>query len=303
MSTSVIFEDLVSGAERQGPIERTSTIRALLRSREGRLGLGGVVFFCLFAIYGQVLASHGIAAGTTASSIFDPPSLSHPLGTDELGHDVFAELAAGTLVSLAVGSGATLISILLGSLVGLMSGYFRGWVDVLLMGVTDLLLTLPILPLIIVVAAVVGPGLGNIILVIGLTGWATTARLVRSEVLSVRERAFVLRARSVGVSSARMIRVHLLPQVIPLIIANTVLVTAAAILSEATLSFVGLGDVTRPSWGLMLERAFTSGAAGSGAWWYIIPPGLCILLLVLSFSLVGHALEREFNSNRARDGA
>jgi peptide/nickel transport system permease protein len=100
-----------------------------------------------------------------------------------------------------------------------------------------------------------------------------------------------------------MIRVHLLPQVIPLIIANTVLVTAAAILSEATLSFVGLGDVTRPSWGLMLERAFTSGAAGSGAWWYIVPPGLCILLLVLSFSMVGHALEREFNSNRARDGS
>jgi peptide/nickel transport system permease protein len=158
------------------------------------------------------------------------------------------------------------------------------------MRATDIMLTLPALPLIIVLAAIVGQSLRNIVLVIGLTSWATTARLLRADVLSLRARTYVLRARAVGMSSARVMRVHIFPQVAPLVIANTVLITAIAILSEATLSFLGLGDPTRISWGLMLQHAFQSGAAGRGAWAYLIPPGLCIMLLVLSFMLIGRRL-------------
>jgi peptide/nickel transport system permease protein len=279
-----------------------SHIRAIWRDRSGRLGLIGLVFFCGIAVAGQVLTAQGIGVGTTSSGIFDPPSLTHLLGTDELGRDVLTELAAGTLVSLAVGVGAAVISAALGFLIGVLSGYVRGWLETILMGLTDVMLTLPSLPLLIVLAAIIGQGLDKIVLVIGFTGWATTARLVRSEVLSLRERAFILRAQSVGVPLPRMVRVHLLPQVMPLLIANTVLISAAAILSEATLSFIGLGDISKPSWGLMLNDAFTSGAAGSGAVWYFLPPGICILLLVLSFSLLGHALERELTPKRAGDG-
>ena len=224
---------------------------------------------------------------------FNPPSLQHLMGTDELGRDVLTELSAGALVSLIVGIAATGIAVVVGTLVGLLAGFFRGWLEVVLMRFTDAMLTVPSLPLIIVLAAVVGQGLGQIVLVIGLTSWAGMARLIRSEVLSLRERAFVLRARSVGVPPLRIMRVHLLPQILPLVIANTVLISAAAILAEATLSFLGLGDITRPSWGLMLNNAFKSGAAGRGAFWYVLPPGLCIAILVLSLSFIGHAINEE----------
>ena len=290
---NLIFSGEVSVPER-------TTISNLLRRTMVRLGLAGLLFFCGFALVGQLLTIHGVPSGSTAASIFNPPSAQHLLGTDDLGSDVLTELAAGTLVSLIVGSGATAISIVVGTLIGLLSGFFRGRLDVVLMRLTDIVLTIPALPLIVVLAAVLGQGLDKIVLVIGLTGWAGTARLIRSEVLSLRERTFVLRARSVGASPARIIWVHLVPQVLPLVIANTVLVTAAAILSEATLSFLGLGDITRPSWGLMLDRAFTSGAAGRGAFWYVIPPGLCILLLVLSLALIGHALNEELSPRRQR---
>ena len=247
------------------------------------------------AIWGQLVIGDTIATGESASSIFQAPSAHHLLGTDELGRDVLAELAAGAKVSLVVGIGATFISILVGSMVGIVSGFFRGPVEAGLMRITDIMLTLPVLPLIIVLAAVVGQGLDKTILVIGLTGWATTARLLRSEVLSVRERVFVLRARAVGLRAPRIMWVHILPVVMPLVVANTVLVTAIAILNEATLAFLGLGDPTIPSWGEMLRNAFESGAAGRGAFWYLAPPGLCILFLVLSFTLLGHALNKVMN--------
>ena len=239
--------------------------------------------------------SGGSPHGSTASSIFASPSWAHPLGTDQLGRDVLLELAAGAPASLIVGAGATAISVAIGSTIGLMSGFLGGRVDAGLMRLTDIMLTIPTLPLIIVLAAIIGQGLTQVVLVIGFTGWAVLARLVRSEVLSLRERTFILRARSVGASRARIIGVHLLPLVVPLLVANTVLIAAAAILNAATLSFLGLGDITMPSWGLMLNNAFTSGAAGRGAWWFVIPPGMCILLLVLSLAALGHAINEEMS--------
>jgi peptide/nickel transport system permease protein len=276
------------------------TVARLARRTMVQIGVAGLALFIILAIAGQLLTANGIPTGSTAASIFNPPSLRHLLGTDELGRDVLTELAAGALVSLIVGTAATAIAVVVGTLVGLIAGFFRGWLEVVLMRFTDAMLTVPSLPLIIVLAAVVGQGLQQIVLVIGLTSWAGMARLIRSEVLSLRERAFILRARSVGVPPLRIMRVHLLPQILPLVIANTVLISAAAILAEATLSFLGLGDITRPSWGLMLNNAFKSGAAGRGAFWYVLPPGLCIAVLVLSLSFIGHAINEELSPRRLR---
>ncbi len=154
---------------------------------------------------------------------------------------------------------------------------------------------IPTLPLMIVLARVLNPSLWVLIAVIGLTSWAGTGRIVRAQVLTLRERAFVERARALGAGDGYIIKTHILPNTLPLIFANTVLIVAVAILSEAALSFLGLGDPTRISWGTMLENAFGSGAPSAGAWWYVIPPGLCITILVLAVAMVGFLFEEFVN--------
>jgi peptide/nickel transport system permease protein len=163
------------------------------------------------------------------------------------------------------------------------------------MRITDFFLVLPTLPLMIALGALFGQSLLIIIVVIGLTSWPSTARIVRSQTLSIRERQFVSRARTLGASDWRIIAVHITPNVAPLVVANTVLVVAGSILAEATLAFLGLGDPDRISWGSMLHYAFDSGATGRGAWWYFLPPGLGIVAIVLAFTLVGHSLDKILN--------
>ncbi len=262
----------------------------------GRAGLVLLAATILAAIVGPVVLPFDPAqVGSTAASIFEPPSAAHLLGTDELGRDVYRETIAGSQVSLVVGLLATAISMIVGTIVGLVGGYFRGVGVTALMRFTDFFLVLPTLPLIIVLAALFGQSLAIIILVIGLTGWASTARIVRSQVLSLRERTFIERVRGLGASDLRIVGVHILPNVLPLIFANTVLVIAGSILSEATLAFLGLGDPVHVSWGTMLHFAFEAGAAGRGAWWYLLPPGIGIVIVVLGFTLVGHTLDRIVN--------
>ncbi len=154
---------------------------------------------------------------------------------------------------------------------------------------------IPTLPLMIVLARVLNPSLTVLIVVIGLTSWAGTGRIVRAQVLTLRERAFVERARALGAGDTYIIKTHILPNTLPLIFANTVLIVAVAILSEAALSFLGLGDPTQISWGSMLENAFNSGAPSAGAWWYVIPPGLAITIVVLAVSLLGFLFEEYIN--------
>lgn len=262
----------------------------------GRAGLVLLAATILAAIAGPVVLPFDPAqVGSTAASIFEPPSAAHLLGTDELGRDVFRETIAGSQVSLVVGLLATAISMVVGTIVGLVGGYFRGVGVTVLMRFTDFFLVLPTLPLIIVLAALFGQSLAIIILVIGLTSWASTARIVRSQVLSLRERTFIERVRGLGASDLRIVGVHILPNVLPLVFANTVLVIAGSILSEATLAFLGLGDPVHVSWGTMLHFAFEAGAAGRGAWWYLLPPGIGIVIVVLGFTLVGHTLDRIVN--------
>ncbi len=262
----------------------------------GRLGVLLLAFIVAIAVVGPFLFPFDPEkVGTTAASILQSPSAHHWFGTDELGRDVFGATVAGSQVSLLVGLLATAISIVVGTVVGLLAGYYSRGVGTLLMRVTDFFLVLPTLALIIVLAATFGQSLGVIILVIGLTSWASTARIVRSQTLSLRERVFIERIRAIGAGDLRVIGAHILPNVVPLIIANTVLVIAGAILSEATLAFLGLGDPVHISWGTMLHFAFENGAAGRGAWWYLIAPGMGIVIVVLGFTLVGHTLDRILN--------
>ena len=262
----------------------------------GRTGIVVLFGVTLAAVVGpMVLPFDPSKVGTVAADIFARPSGAHLLGTDELGRDLLREFLAGAGVSLAVGLLATVISISVGAVIGLVSGYFGRWVDVLLMRVTDFFLVLPTIPLIIVLAAIIGQSLQVTILVIGLTGWPPIARIVRSQVLTLRERQFVVRVESMGGSHVRLMGLHILPNVAPLIFANAALVIAGSILAEATLAFLGLGDPVHVSWGTMLHFAFVTGAVGRGVWWYFLPPGLGIVVVVLGFTLAGHSLDRILN--------
>ncbi|MGB6425852.1 MAG: ABC transporter permease [Solirubrobacterales bacterium] len=265
----------------------------LLHTWRGRFGIGVLGLFLFLAVFGSLIAPDDPNASSL--DVLASPSFAHPLGTTEQGADVFSQLLVGARVSIVVGFAAAFISAVLGSTVGLVGGYFGGWTDRLLDGLENWFLVIPTLPLMIVLARLLDPSLGVLIVVIGFTSWAGTGRIVRAQVFTLRERAFVERARALGAKDSYIIRTHILPNTMPLIFANTVLIVAVAILSEAALAFLGLGDPTRISWGTMLENAFNSGAPSAGAWWYVIPPGLCITLLVLAVSLLGYLFEEHVN--------
>jgi peptide/nickel transport system permease protein len=265
----------------------------LLHTWRGRFGIAVLGIAIFVAIFGSLLAPYEPNASST--EVLEPPSWSHPLGTTESGSDVLSQLLVGTRVSIVVGFAAAIISALLGSIVGLAGGYFGGWTDRILDAFENWFLVIPTLPLMIVLARLLDPSLAVLIAVIGLTSWAGTGRIVRAQVLTLRERAFVERARALGAKDRYIIKTHILPNTLPLIFANTVLIIAVAILSEAALSFLGLGDPSQISWGSMLEAAFNSGAPSAGAWWYVVPPGLCITLVVLAVSLLGYLFEEYVN--------
>jgi peptide/nickel transport system permease protein len=264
--------------------------------RSGMIGLGILVVFIAVALAAPVLASRdGLDVTRANGPVLGAPSGSYLLGTDENGRSVLTLLIWGSRISLLVGLMATLISMVIGTLVGLVSGFFPGWVGRIFFRLTEWFLVIPFLPLAIALATVLGRSLFNIILVIGVTSWPGTALLIRSQTLSIRERAYVERAQVVGAGRWHQMGKHVLPNVMPMVFANTTLTVAIAILSETTLSFLGLGDPTRTSWGTMLDDAFQVGAITTGCWWYIVPPGVCVVLVVLAFTLIGQALEEVLN--------
>lgn len=270
--------------------------RQIYRNKTAFAGSIIVLFFALVAIFGQ--SAVGFSLGDTGESgamRWLPPSGEHWLGTDHLGRDLFRFLVAGARVSMLVAAVATAISMVIGTVVGVISGYFGKWVDVLLMRLTDFMLCIPWLPLCMVLAAILGASLVNIILVIGLTGWAGSARLVRAQTLSVKEMPYVERTVSIGAKSAHIMRKHILPNVFPVVFANTVLSAAAAISTETTLSFLGLGDTSQPSWGMILYYANANSAVAKGAWWYFLPAGVCVVLVVLGLTLMGYAFDEILN--------
>jgi peptide/nickel transport system permease protein len=226
--------------------------------------------------------------------ILAPPDSTHWLGRDDAGKDVLSALIYGARVSLIVGFTSSFFSMFIGTVVGLAAGYFGGRVSAALMRITDFLMVIPDLPLMLVIISVWGRGLWKIVLVISVLYWTYTARLVRSQVLSIKERQYVLRARALGASDFRIITRHIFPQVLPLIVAQAVLDISASIIAESSLSFLGLGDPTLVSWGMMLNFAFER-AVSRGAWWFLLPPGFAIVWVSLAIILIGNAIEEMVN--------
>ena len=297
--------DAASAAEPKagaGPVrERGGALVELWRTARGKIGMILLAVFLVYGVTGFLAYENPPAAGETVEDRFRAPSVEHLLGTDNLGRSVWEQLAVGAGISLAVGVAATAIAVLIGSVVGITSGYIGGRLDQAAMGITDMFITIPALPLIIVLAAVLSRGLPTIIVVIGVTSWAVPARLIRAEVLSQRERTFILRAKAIGMRPLHIMWTHVLPNVAGIVLANAILLTAAAILTEAVLAFLGLGDPSLISWGKMLQNAFSSGATSLGYWWVLIPPGLLITLMVLSFTLIGNALTDVIDPRRREE--
>jgi peptide/nickel transport system permease protein len=269
----------------------------MFRTHKG--GMAGLVILAVFvfvALAAPLLAdAEGLKVTQATGGVLEPPSSEFWLGTDDNGRSVLTLLIWGSQVSLFVGLLATAISMVIGTLVGLASGHFKGWTSAVLYRFTEWWLVIPFLPLAIVLASVLGRSLFNIALVIGVTSWPGTAMLIRSQTLSIEARPFLERARVLGAGHWHQMTRHVLPNVMPMVFANTTITVAVAILTETTLSFLGLGDPLRVSWGSMLDQAFSAGAITTGAWWYILPPGIAVILVVLAFTMVGRALEEIFN--------
>lgn len=228
------------------------------------------------------------------------------LGTDQAGRDVFSRLWWSTQVTIMIGLVASLISMGLGVLVGMIAGYYGGWVDELLMRITDFFLVLPTLVLALILAAYFQQVTGgqittwNVILVIGIGLWASTARLVRAQVLSLKERQFIERARAVGAGNTRIVWVHIFPNAFSLVFAEAILTIAVAILTESFLSYLGLGPRDATTWGRMIEDANRFDAVIRGLVWWIVAPGLAIVLVVFGFTLLGYALDEIYNPRLRR---
>jgi len=222
-----------------------------------------------------------------------PSGNTYILGTDARGRDIFSQLLWGSRVALLVGFASAIFTISIGVIVGLVAGYLGGRVESILMRFTDVILVIPVLPLVIILAAVLGAGVGNIILVISIVGWPGVARVIRAEVLSLKERPFIDSARVTGASNVRIMFRHIAPNVAPLAFLYMTFAVSGAILTEAALSFIGLGDVSTISWGIMLQDVSQSKALQ--AWWWLLPPGLAITLISLAFFLVGRAFDEIVN--------
>ncbi len=275
--------------------------REVSRLKQDRLAPIGAVLllgFLLLAIFGPALAPYdprevqvnevGIARR------LEPPSAQHWLGTEATGRDVLSQLLVGARVAVLVGFVAALLVVVIGTLIGLCAGYFGGWVDVVLMRLTDAAFVVPTIPFVVVVVAVSRPSLTSVVLAIALLFWRSSARVIRAQTMALRERPYIKAARAAGSSDVRIIVRHLLPNVLPLATLYGAVGVQAAVTTEASLSFLGFGDPSVLSWGRMLQYAFASGAT-RGAWWWVVPPGLMITLLVLSVYLVRRGYEDVVN--------
>jgi peptide/nickel transport system permease protein len=284
----------------------------ILRRPDGVAGIAIMLVFFVVAGVPDLFVGPLQTAVTATGPRLGPPSSEFPLGTDELGRSMLNLTIHGARISIVIGLLATVVTVLIGAVVGIVSGYVGGRLDGFLMRITDFFLVIPTFVLALILTPIIRELVGSatselfgirmtlivIVIVIGITSWSSTARIIRSQTLSLRERAFVDRARVIGAGSGHIMRRHILPNVMNLIVANAVLVFAGAVLTETTLSFVGLGDPFQPSWGQLLEAARTVGAPGLGAWWYFVPPGLGIVLVVFAFTLLGSALDDVLNPRR-----
>ncbi|MFE2601557.1 ABC transporter permease [Streptomyces sp. NPDC059396] len=264
--------------------------------RAGLFGLAGLALVALTALAAPLLVGGDVQSVTRApGKALEAPSGQFLLGTDQFGRPLLGLLIWGARISLTVGLLAAALSVAIGTLVGVMAGHFGGWPATVTMRITDWFLVMPTLVLAIVLATVMSRSVWTVIVAIGVTSWPTTARLVRAQTIAVESRPYIERARALGGGHGHIMTRHVLPNVMPLVLAQTTLGISSAILTEATLAFLGLGDPTIVSWGGMLQDAREAGAVSSGHWWYLAPPGLAIAFVALAFTLCGRAVETVLN--------
>ncbi len=268
---------------------------------EDKLALAGAAILALMlgvAALAPALTPYDPMASTTGPggdlAYLKPPSRVHWLGTTDLGRDIFSQILAGTRVTLLVGFTAALLVTLVGTTVALLAGYFRGWVDDLLMRLVDVAYAIPLEPLAIVVLSLLRPSIWNIILVVAALAWRDPARVIRAQVLSLVERPFIKAARVAGAGHLRIMVRHLAPNILPLAHVYVAIAFGWAVFAEAGISFLGFGDPRMISWGQMLQQAFLTGAIRQ-AWWWAIPPGVCIMLAVLAVFFIARAYEPLLN--------
>ena len=265
--------------------------------KRDRLALFGVIlllFFVFVGVFAESLAPHGPrdrhydTEGTIRR--LEQPSWQHPFGTTDVGRDIFSQVILGTRTALTVGFLAAVLVTLVGSVVGIIAGYFGGWIDTVLMRIVDFFYAIPFIPFVIVLSAILQPSMWNIILAVSLLSWRTVARIVRSQVLSIAQRPYIKAARVAGAGHLRIMARYILPNVIPLVLLEMAFMVNWAIMAEASVAFLGFGDPRVTSWGQILHINFVSGYSRL-AWWWTAPPGLAIVLLLLSIFFVARSLE------------
>jgi peptide/nickel transport system permease protein len=259
-------------------------------NKTGFYGFTLLMFLVLIAILAPVLSPYDPKA---IGAPFQHPSSNHLLGTDDLGHDIFSQVLYGTRVSLLVGFLSASVAVIIGVSIGLIAGYYRGWFEEVLMGITDIYILIPGLPLMIFLAAYLSPSIWNIIFVIGFLWWCSTARVVHARVLQVREMEYISSTKALGYSDRYIMFKHVLVNTKDVIVAKYSLAVASAMISEASLSFIGLGDPFNVSWGEIISFAFSRGGFAKDLWWWYLAPGLMICLAVLSFLLIGTQKKQE----------
>ncbi|MBC2858011.1 ABC transporter permease [Stappia sp. 28M-7] len=279
------------------------SFRLLMEDNFAVVGVAILAIFILLAIIGPWLAPFepfkAMMTETGRLNRLSPPNATHLLGTTAFGNDVLSQFLHGFRVALIVGLVAAVAVGFISTVFGVLSGYFGGYVDDFLMRLTDIALSIPTLPFAIVAVALLGPSIENIILVITILFWRNGARIIRSAVLTERERIYVKWARAAGASHFHIIMRHILPNIVRIVFLWVTMSVAFAILTEASLSFLGLGDPTVVSWGQMLNTAFSSGNLRT-AWWWVVPPSLALVLLVSSLYLIGRAYEEQTNPRLRR---
>lgn len=272
--------------------------RYVPRDRGRAVATAVLLVFVVLAFVGPAVAPYNwktinrTAGG--ASVGLQPPSARFWAGTTDLGRDVFSQLIVGTRGALAVGTAAALSVVIVGVLIGLLAGYFRGWVDSALMRLVDIAYSLPLEPIAVVLLSVVSPSFTTMVLAVSLLAWRGPARVIRAQVLAIAARPYIKAARILGAGHLRLLFVHILPDILALALMYVPIAFGRAVLAEATVSFLGFGSPDLITWGRMLQEAFVAGAARK-AWWWILGPGVCISAIVVSVFFIARSFEENLN--------
>ena len=281
--------------------------RIFIRNRVGRAGVIILFIFMLMALASFLLPLFGPMYDPMTGidpdiKLATPPSFTHFLGTDNVGRDIFAQLLEGAKVAFIVGLSAAFFSIVLGTVIGMVAGYAGGWVDAVLMRLADIIMVMPSLVILLILASLFGQfNIWLIVIIIAIMRWPAVSRVIRSQTLSLKHRPFIEASRVAGASPLRIIFRHIMPNVLPLAFLYMTFRVTAAILVEAALSFLGFGDPSQVSWGMMLQWVWKSGHMFQAPYW-LLPPGLSISLLTLGFYLIGRGMDEVLDPRLRREG-